>query len=100
MIKGSFWRKEITAPTDAGGIQLGVGNDYDLSTGEVNAPYDYSIYTNENLPSYAVMQFIDVNGKLVKSNKIPIETDGNGCVINSSYDETEEFDETHRMWNF
>ena len=57
-------------------------------------------YTNDNIPNRLVMKYIDYNGRLIESNSFPIQTDANGCVIDSYYEDTSGLAQYNSRWSF
>ena len=100
---GVFWLKKegITSSTDKGCFPLRLRFfDLDSAGLDIYLDTDYQHYTNDNIPSHAVLQHLDVNGKVIESNIIPIQTDEHGCAIDVGYTEQEEYFNTHPRWNF
>ena len=46
------------------------------------------------------MKYIDYSGRMVESNSVPIQTDVNGCVIDSHYEDDSELSQYESRWSF
>ena len=96
-VRGTFWCKTT------------IGNGFnEVTNGEVIVVRDdFSFggswgvnYTNYDVPNRLVMKYIDYSGRMVESNSVPIQTDVNGCVIDSHYEDDSELSQYESRWSF
>ena len=96
-VRGTFWCKTT----------IGNGSN-EVTNGEVIVVRDdFSFggswgvnYTNYDVPNRLVMKYIDYSGRMVESNSVPIQTDVNGCVIDSHYEDDSELSQYESRWSF